>query len=314
MKVITDEWGVTYSADGRVLKKVDPELFTCEEYTIPEGVVEMEGGFFFKDLKLRIVHLPSTLRKMEANAFILCPLEEIALPEGLTEVPEFMCECCKELKKVDLPSTINIIRAGAFNCCKRLSEINLPDTIEWIEQGAFRYCDSLVGEFLLPPKINGISPEMFYCSGIEAIDIHKNIAEIGYYAFWGCKHLKRLVIPDWVKDIDHGLVSAHEGFEGVECHAKGYHVENDALICDKNHVLLCCWTQQKHYVVPESVKRIADFSGNEYVETITVKQPVQLTTYDTFASNLNLQHVDFQGGVTGVKEYTFWNCPKISKD
>ena len=42
----TDEWGVTYSADGRVLEHIDPELCTCEEYTIPEGVVEMEGSFW----------------------------------------------------------------------------------------------------------------------------------------------------------------------------------------------------------------------------------------------------------------------------
>lgn len=312
MKVITDEWGVTYSVDGRVLEHIDPELCTCEEYTIPEGVVEMEGSFWHTHAHLKKIHLPSTLRKMQVNTFICCPLEEIVLPEGITEVPEFMCECCKELKKVVLPSTIKIIRAGAFNCCYKLTEINLPNNIEWIEDGAFRYCESLPG-FMLPPKINAISPEMLYCSGIEAIDIHKDIAEIGYDAFWGCKHLKRLVIPDWVKDIGHGIVSAHEGFEGVECHAKGYHVENDALICDKNHELLCCWTQQKNYTVPECVERIAEFSGNEFVETITVKQPVELTTYDTFASDINLQNVDFQGGVTGIKEYTFWNCPKISK-
>ena len=309
----TDEWGVTYSADGYFLKKVDPELFTCEEYTIPEGVLEIEGDFFFKGVKLRKVHLPKTLKKMDVNTFIGCPLEEIELPEGMIEVSEFMCENCKELKRVVLPSSIKIIQSGAFNCCYKLTEINLPDNIEWIEDGAFRYCESLPG-FMLPPKINAISPEMFYGSGIEDIDIHKNIAEIGYCAFWGCKHLKRLVIPDWVKDIGYGIVSAHEGFEGVECHAKGYHVENDALICDKNHELLCCWTQQKNYTVPECVERIAEFSGNEFVETITVKQPVELTIYETFASDINLQHVDFQGGVTGIEEYTFWNCPKISKE
>lgn len=39
----TDEWGVTYSADGRVLEHIDPELCTCEEYTIPEGVVEIRA-------------------------------------------------------------------------------------------------------------------------------------------------------------------------------------------------------------------------------------------------------------------------------
>ena len=41
----TDMWGVTYGSYGRILKKVDPRLFTCEEYSIPEGVEIMEDSF-----------------------------------------------------------------------------------------------------------------------------------------------------------------------------------------------------------------------------------------------------------------------------
>ena len=163
----------------------------------------------------------------------------------------------------------------------------------------------------LPSNLNVLSPELFYGSGIESIEIHQNIKEIGYWAFWACKHLKRLIIPESVTHIGYGIVSAHEGFEGIECHAKGYHVENDALIDDERQELLCCWTQQKNYVVPECVKRIADMSGNEFLETITVKQPIELSTYDVFASDINLRYVDFQGGATGIYESTFWNCPKL---
>ena len=198
---------------------------------------------------------------------------------------------------------------GAFNCCVKLQEINLPNSIELICGSVFRYCDSLK-QIVLPPKLRYISPELFYCSGIESIEIHESITEIGYWAFWGCRHLKRLVIPESVTNIEFGIVSSHEGFEGVECHAKGYHVENDALIDDEKQELLCCWTRQKHYVVPECVRRIADMGGNDVVETISVRQPIEVS-YDTFASNINLKRVDFQGGVSGVSESTFWNCPKL---
>ena len=305
----TDEWGVTYSNYGRVLKEVNPQLFTCEEYTIPEGVVVLEDAFWLIDARLRKVHLPSTLRKMEANTFVHCSLEELELPKGVAIVPGCMCESCGELQKVVLPSSIEGIEICAFNSCTKLQEINLPNNLTWVEDGTFRYCESL--KYLhLPLSLEMISPEMFYCSGIESIEIHQSIREIGYWAFWGCRYLKRLVIPDSVKRIGYGIVSAHEGFEGIECHAKGYHVENDALIDDEKQELLCCWTQQKHYVVPECVKRIADIGGNEFVETITVKQPVELTSGDVFASDINLKRVDFLGGVSGIRESTFWNCPK----
>lgn len=241
-------------------------------------------------------------------------LDEVIVPfvEDLliTEVPACMCEHWKELEYVVLPSTIKTIGICAFNGCTLLQEIKLPDSIEHIEDGAFRFCESLK-QVCLPSNLNVLSPELFYGSGIESIEIHQNIKEIGYWAFWACKHLKRLIIPESVTHIGYGIVSAHEGFEGIECHAKGYHVENDALIDDERQELLCCWTRQKNYVVPECVKRIADMSGNEFLETITVKQPIELSTYDVFASDINLRYVDFQGGATGIYESTFWNCPKL---
>lgn len=308
-----DEWGVTYSSQGRILKEVNPQLFSCEEYTIPEGVEIMEGTFWLANVKPKRVVLPSTLQKMECNTFIRCPLKELVLPEGITIVPGCMCERCEELKKVVLPSTIKSIEICAFNCCVKLQEINLPDNIEYVEDGAFRFCNSLT-QLHLPSNLRGISPEMFYGSGILSIEIPASVTEICYWAFWGCNQLKNLIIPESVKRIEYGIVSAHKGFEGIICHAKGYHIENDALINDERQELLCCWTQQKNYIVPESVRRIADMSGNEFLESIIVKQPVELTTYDVFASDTNLKRVDFQGGVEGLTEHTFWNCPKLEKE
>ena len=309
----TDEWGVTYSSYGRILKSVDSDQFTCEEYTIPEGVEILEGEFWDKGSKLKKVHLPSTLREMEANTFIHCPIEEIELPEGLKAVGDCMCEGCRELTTVKLPTSLEEIKNGAFNCCIKLREVALPENVSYIEDSAFRYCESLK-QVVLPRKLTYISPETFYMSGREKIDIHDQITEIGYWAFWGCQHLKSLTIPESVTQIGYGIVSAHEGFEGVVCHAPGYHIENDALIDDKKHELLCCWSTQKDYVVPSCVKRIADMGGNPFVETITVHQPVELTTYDVFASDTNLKSIRFLDGVFGYENQNYWNCPKIEKE
>jgi len=294
----TDEWGVTYSNYGRVLKSVDDKLFTCEEYAIPEGVVVMEYNSFYGQSNLRQIHLPSTLREMGDNAFIHCSIESIEFPEGMTEIPGSACEVCKELKEVRLPSTIRGIGIGAFNGCDKLEEINLPNSIQYMEDNVFSGCTSL-NHVILPKQLSWIAPELFDSSGIEFITIPNSITEIGYWAFWGCENLKSLTIPESVTKIGRGIVSAHDGFEGVVCHVPGYHVENEALIEDKTGTLLCCWTTQKDYVVPECVKRIADFSLNDFVETITVKQYVKIEYHDTFASNHNLKKIDFQCGVGG---------------
>ena len=291
----TDECGVIYSSYGRVLKGVDDDLFTCEEYTIPEGVEVMEHDSFTCQSNLRRIHLPSTLREMGDNTFIHCPIESIEIPSGITKISASMCECCRELKEVRLPSTIVGIQIGAFNGCDKLEEINLPDSIHYMEDNVFSGCTSLK-HVTLPKQLRWIAPELFDSSGIESIEIHDSIEEIGYWAFWGCKNLKSLTIPESVTRIGRGIVSAHEGFEGVVCHAPGFHVENDALIEDGSGTLLCCWTTQKDYVVPECVKRIADFSLNNFVETITVRQYVEIMDSETFASNTNLKKTDFLGG------------------
>ena len=295
------EWGVTYGNYGRVLESVDGNLFTCEEYTIPEGVEVMEYNAFYGQTNLRRIHLPSTLREMGDNAFIHCSIESIEFPEGMTEIPGSACEVCKELKAVRLPATIKGIGIGAFNGCDKLEEINLPDSIQFMEDNVFSGCASLK-HVTLPEQLSWIAPELFDSSGIESITIPNNITEIGYWAFWGCDNLKSLTIPESVILIGRGIVSAHEGFEGVVCHAPGYHVENEALIEDKTGTLLCCWTNQKDYIVPECVNRIADFSLNDFVETITVKLYVEIEYHDTFASNHNLKKIDFQGGVGGKCE------------
>ena len=127
----TDEWGVIYCNNGRVLKDVNPLLFTCEEYSVPEGVeVVMDDAFLMKNPQLRKIHFPNTLRKLGGNTFLRYPLAELELPEGITEVPDYMCESCYELKKVVLPSTVKSIMHGAFNCCEKLQEIYLPDTLQ----------------------------------------------------------------------------------------------------------------------------------------------------------------------------------------
>lgn len=251
-----------------------------------------------------------TALELKANAFIGATFEELILPEGMIEIPGSMCEDCRHLKRVVLPSTLKRIDIGAFCGCEQLSEIVIPDGVDYIGDNTFQGCKSLK-HLRLPSSLKRITSELFDNSGIENIEIPESVTEIDYWAFFCANRLKSLVIPNPVVQIGRGIVTAHKCFEGVICHAKGFHVKNEALIDDEKHEFLCCWTQQKHYVVPGCVKRIADFSANSFVESITINQPVELTTRDTFVYNMNLRKIDFAGGVSGITTDTFYNCLKL---
>lgn len=199
----------------------------------------------------------------------------------------FIGETFKELV---FPEGMIEIPGSLCEDCRQLRKVVLPSTIKRIDVGAF----------------NG-------CRKLEEINLPDGLESIGYWAFYSCNSLKSLEIPSSVREIGFGIVSEHENFEGIICHANGFHVENDALIDDKNKELLCCWTKQENYVVTECVDKIACISNNGYVKTITVKQPIKLTTVDAFAFDMGLKEIDFQGGVTGITKDTFYLCNYPSK-
>ena len=170
----TDEWGVTYSDNGKTLRHIDCKLFACEEYTIPEGVEVIDFPFMCIEGKhLRKLHLPNTIRYMVDNTFIDCSLEELVLPEGMTEIPGCMCENCHELKRVVLPSTLKKIGNAAFCHCMKLEDIVLPDGLEVIRDDAFGDCLSLK-HLELPSSLKYIGPDTFLGSGVEHLSKFEN--------------------------------------------------------------------------------------------------------------------------------------------
>ena len=170
----TDEWGVTYSYNGKTLRHIDSKRFVCEEYKIPDGVVVIDFPFMCIEGKhLRKIHLPSTLRRMVDNTFIDCQLEELILPEGMTEIPGCMCENCYELKKVVLPSTLKKIGNAAFCHCKNLEDIVLPNGLEVIRDDAFGDCVSLK-HLELPSSLKYIGPDTFLGSGVEHLSKYEH--------------------------------------------------------------------------------------------------------------------------------------------
>lgn len=248
-----------------------------------------------------------TALELKYNDFIGATFEELVLPEGMIDIPGSLCEDCRQLRRVVLPSTLKRIDVGAFCGCRRLEEINLPDGLEEMADNVFQGCHALK-HITLPRSLKSIRPELFDNSGLETIELPDGLESIGYWAFYACNSLVSLEIPSSVKEIGFGIVSSHENFKGIVCHAEGFHVENDALIDDKKKELLCCWTKQEHYVVPECVEKIACISNNGYVKSIIVKQPIELTTVDAFAFDMGLKEIDFQGGVKGITKDTFYLC------
>ena len=171
------------------------------------------------------ITLPSTLTSIGSQAFYGCnSLEELIIPEGVTEIPQEMAFYATSLKKLVLPSTIQSIGQSAFRSAD-LSETDLvipegctsignyafkgsnvktattPSTLTTIGIEIFRDCNNLTKVHF---KSSTISDYMCYeCFSLETV-ILENTTSIGKYAFTvesgKVSALKTLILPE-------GLVS-----------------------------------------------------------------------------------------------------------
>ncbi len=107
----TDEYGVTYSADGKYLVYGNYDL---REYTVRDGVEVICDEAFFDGLLQRIT-LPESLKVIGKTAFAHCDqLEEVVLPAGVEDIRDGAFWGCLSLKRVVLSMTTKRISETAF--------------------------------------------------------------------------------------------------------------------------------------------------------------------------------------------------------
>ena len=132
--------------------------------TLPVGLdgIGKEAFMGMAPTKLTAARLPDSRLNPEY-------IEELVVPEGVTELKRCAFMGCLRLKKLSLPSTLKTIGPNAFWGCKALEELNLPANLETIGEGAFQGCESLTS-LTLPAKVK----------------------KLGFGAFWGCSGLERV--------------------------------------------------------------------------------------------------------------------------
>lgn len=88
---------------------------------------------------------------------------DLNIPDGVTELKNFVFHGYKLLESVHIPNTVLNIGKLAFSGCRNLKNVIIPNSVQKIEHSAFNSCDSL-----------------------KSITLGSNIKEIGDYAFDYC--------------------------------------------------------------------------------------------------------------------------------
>jgi hypothetical protein len=245
------------------------------------------GGNFIKDLKIENLYLDSLEVLLSINdksdvknIYIDGGLvEDLVIPEGVTEIPESFVSGCESIKIVTLPSTIKTIGYGAFTDCKNLSSINFPDGLEQIGRFAFCGCSSL-NNIELPKSISQISDNAFSGTTIEQVVIPEG-AKIDYSIFSDCKNLKAVQLPEGLTTIPRWAFKNCESLTSIN--------------------------------IPSSVKRIKEYAFSR-CQIAELHLPDQLEYIGEFAfAHLPITELTIPAAVAEIGKGAFEGCDKLCK-
>ena len=181
-------------------KEIEPEWNKnlINRVIVEEGVTSIGQESFDSCPNLKEVSLPSTMKKIIANAFYgVKSLEQINFPDGLEAVGPEAFYNCTGLSSVILPDSVKSIGSQAFRSCTGIVELSFPGTAD-VFQHAFSYCTSLKS-IVIPEGITSIANWAFaYCTAATELKLPSTLTKIGEASFNGCSSLTELVIPDGV--------------------------------------------------------------------------------------------------------------------
>ena len=141
----------------------------AETLIIPKSLTKYSDTSCFTSCETKTVIMKGVPQKMPICFFLRCKkLENVTLPEGLTEIGACMFDECEALKTLDIPESVTKVSLGAFEGCWRLEQIDLKN-VENLGTDAFLGCSSLK-KVIISKKMKNIEANVFSeCSALSDI-------------------------------------------------------------------------------------------------------------------------------------------------
>lgn len=251
--------------------------------TIGEGLKYI-GYNAFSNSPVKEANLPSTLRDISSNAFrgsSYCPFINDIQPEN----------------------HIRYIGKVAYLCVdKNQEEYTIKDGTVTLADNLFENWLGNATTFHIPASVEQIGNRAFAYTQIKALPEMPGLKRIGGEAFYGCKNLKKLTIPETVEYIGGGafygcsnIWSLTYNAINAEC---GSFMESNASL--------------EKIVIGDKVRRLPRgiFSGREFTE---VALPVCLERIDdsAFYGCKNLTTINLSDSIRYIGDNAFYGCSSL---
>ena len=270
--------------------------------TIPDAVTSIGNGVFYGCNSLTNITIPNGVTSIGDSAFIECTsLTNITIPDSVTSIGNSAFYGCTVLTNVTIPNGLTRIENGMFGFCRRLMSITIPANVTSMGGSAFEGSSLTKVNYLgtidqwAEIKFENYSSNPLGCS--KKLYINNELVtevnlttatKISDYAFYNCRELTSIAIPDSVTSIGASAFYFCDGLTSIAI--------PDSVTSIGASAFSCCYGLTS-ITIPDSVNSIgaAVFYFCDRLTSITIPDSVTGIDDQAFAGCQGLKRVFYKG-------------------
>lgn len=265
------------------------------------------GGTFSDCPNLTKITIGEGLKYIGDKAFANSPVKEANLPSTLRDISSTAftgySSYCPFVNDIQPENHIRYIGKVAYQCVDRdLEEYTIKDGTVTLADELFENWQGNATTFHIPASVEQIGSRVFAGTQIKTLPEMPGLKRIGDEAFYQCKNLKKVTIPETVEYIGGGAFYGCSNIWSLTYNAINAECER---LMESNIPL-------EKIVIGDKVRRLPRgiFSGREFTE---VALPACLERIDdsAFYGCKNLTTINISDSIRYIGDNAFYGCSSL---
>lgn len=265
------------------------------------------GGTFSDCPNLTKITIGEGLKYIGDKAFANSPVKEANLPSTLRDISSTAftgySSYCPFVNDIQPENHIRYIGKVAYQCVDRdLEEYTIKDGTVTLADNLFENWQGNATTFHIPASVEQIGSRVFAGTQIKTLPEMPGLKRIGDEAFYQCKNLKKVTIPETVEYIGGGAFYGCSNIWSLTYNAINAECER---LMESNIPL-------EKIVIGDKVRRLPRgiFSGREFTE---VALPACLERIDdsAFYGCKNLTTINLSDSIRYIGDNAFYGCSSL---